>query len=91
MDLESADAGKSAGRSADLGREVRERGQVVAIERCCIRELAAGDLHSVAGVTAKTNAGFIDYFALAARNFRYGRWHIFSESPVMDEANSRGI
>jgi len=30
-------------------------------------------LHTVAGVAAKTDAGFIDYFALSARYFRYGR------------------
>ncbi len=72
MYLESADAGKSARRGANLGGEVRERGQIVAIERGCIRELAAGDLHSVAGVTAETDAGFINYFALSARYFRYG-------------------
>ena len=74
----------SAGKSG-------KRGQVVAVERDGIGELAAGDLHAVAGVAAETDAGFINYFALSARNFRYGRWHIFSESPVMDEANSRGI
>ena len=73
MNLESADAGKRAGRSANLGGEVGERGQIIAIECCCVRELAAGDLHSVARVTAETDAGFIYYFALSMRNFGYGR------------------
>ena len=73
MNLESADAGKRAGRSANLGGEVGERGQVIAVECGCIRELAAGDLHSVARVTAETNAGFIYYLALSMRNFRYSR------------------
>ena len=73
VNLESADPGKRAGRGANLGREVGERGQIVSVQRGRIRELAAGDLHSVAGVTAETDAGFIDYFALSARYFRYGR------------------
>ena len=73
MNLESADAGKRAGRGANLGGEVGERGQIIPVKSGCIRELAAGDLHSVAGVTAETDAGFIYYFALSMRNFGYGR------------------
>ena len=56
----------SAGKSG-------KRGEIVAVKRDGVGELAAGDLHAVAGVAAEADAGFIDYFALSARYFRYGR------------------
>ena len=55
LDLESADAGKRARRGANFGREIRERGQIVAVQRDGIGELAAGDLHAVAGVAAEAD------------------------------------
>ena len=56
MHLESADAGQGAGRGANFGGKVGERGEIVAVKRDGIGELAAGDLHAVAGVAAKADA-----------------------------------
>src|SRR5215468_6034467 len=64
MKLVSADARKGSGRSANFGREVRERGDVVAVERDGIRELAAGNLHAIAGVTGEADYGAVNEFAL---------------------------
>ena len=57
MDLETAHAGLGAARSANLGRKIRERGDVVAGQRRRIRELRAGQLHAVARVAAKAHGG----------------------------------
>ncbi len=65
MDLESADAGKRARRGANFGREIREGGEIVAEQRGGVGELAAGDLHAVAGVTAEADDGAIDDFFFA--------------------------
>ena len=50
VDLERGDAGQRAGRRPDLGREVRERRQVVAEQRARRREPVPGELHPVTGV-----------------------------------------
>jgi hypothetical protein len=47
---------------------VRESGQVVAVKRDGIRELAAGDLHAVAGIAAKADYGLIDGFERGAES-----------------------
>ena len=53
MELEARDAGQRAGRRADLGREVRERREVVARQRRLGGEAAARQLHPVAGVAGE--------------------------------------
>src|ERR1700676_541327 len=72
MKLKSADAGKRAGRGANFGRIVRERGDIVAVERDGIGELAAGNLHPVAGISGEADdrvgGDFAPRFYL--RNFR---------------------
>ena len=45
----------STGRGADLGGEVRQRGDVMAIDRGGARELAAGELHAVTGVAREAD------------------------------------
>ena len=55
VQLVAADAGQRAGRSANLRGVVRERGDVVAVKRDRIGELAAGDLHAVAGVPGEAD------------------------------------
>ena len=65
MDLEAADARKRARRGANFGRVVGKRGEIVAVERDGIRELAAGDLHAVAGIAAEPDDGLVKLFARA--------------------------
>ena len=60
MDLETADAGQRALRRANFGREVGERGDVVAHQGRRVGELRAGQLHAVARVAAEPNGGFVE-------------------------------
>jgi hypothetical protein len=78
VQLVPADAGNGAGRSANLRRIVRKRGDVVAVQRYGIRKLIPGDLHAVAGVSGKADDRLIDHFALRFR----GR--VFYKSGHMD-------
>ena len=55
VDLEAGDARQRAGRRADLGREVGQRGEVVAEERRLAREAPARELHAVAGVAREAD------------------------------------
>src|SRR5690606_14192855 len=55
VDLERRDAEQRALRRADLGREVRESGEVVAGERGRQRELSSGQLHAVAAVAREAD------------------------------------
>ena len=55
LDLEAGDAGQGADRGANLGGEVGEGADVVAEVRRGAGELRADELHSVAGVAAKTD------------------------------------
>ena len=64
LNLESADAGKRSRRGANFGGIIGERSQVVSVEGHGIGELAAGNLHAVAGVSAEAENGFFDDFAL---------------------------
>src|SRR5258708_11649635 len=72
MQLVAADAGQRARRSANFSREVRERGDVVAVEGDSIGELAAGNLHAVAGISGKTDHCAFDDFALVLRQRNIG-------------------
>ena len=60
VDLETGDAGERALRRADFGREVGERGDVVAHEGRRVGELRAGQLHAVARVAAEPNCGIVE-------------------------------
>src|SRR5262249_1708309 len=71
MQLVAADAGQGSGRGANFGREVWEGGDVVAIKRYSVRELAARDLHAIAGVSGKADYGAIDDLALSGFRQRY--------------------
>ena len=54
-DLETGNARQRAGRRPDLGREVGQRGQIVADQRRRVRELGAGELHAVARITGEAD------------------------------------
>ena len=64
MELVAADAGQRPCRSANLRREVREGGDIVAVERDRVGELASGDLHAVAGVSGEADNRLVDLFGL---------------------------
>jgi hypothetical protein len=55
VDLEARHAGEAAGWRADLGREVRQRGQVVAEDRGRIGEAPSGQLHPVPRVPGEAD------------------------------------
>src|SRR5215470_5071918 len=63
MQLEAADAGYGSGRSANFGGIIREGGDVVAVQCHRVRELATGNLHSVARVTGEANDRAVYDFA----------------------------
>src|SRR5262249_14949288 len=54
-ELETRDAEQAAGRRSDFGREVGERRDVVTGFGGRLRELAASELHSVAGIAREAN------------------------------------
>jgi hypothetical protein len=60
--LEGADAGEGAGRRPDLGREVRQRGQVVAEHGTGAREAIAGELHAIARVACEADDDPVEPF-----------------------------
>ena len=64
MKLEAAHARQRSGRGANLGGKVGKGGHVVAVERHRIGELAAGNLHAVAGIAGEANDGAINDFTL---------------------------
>ena len=55
VDLEGGDASERARRGPDLGREVRQRRDVVAEDGADAREAVAGQLHAVAGVARESD------------------------------------
>ncbi len=63
MKLIAAYARQRSGRSANLRGEVRKCSDIIAIQRHRIGELAAGDLHAVAGVSGEADDGLIDLLA----------------------------
>src|SRR5207302_1734871 len=81
VDLVAGNAGERAGGSPDLGREVRQRADVVAEDRRRVGELSAGELHTVAGVTAEADGNVVNLLdlwrALATGRIggRIGYWH----------------
>src|SRR5581483_3711845 len=69
VDLECGNACERAGRSADLGREVRQRREVVPHHRRRVGEPRTGELHAIAGVTGEPHDDlltFLDCLAHAA-------------------------
>jgi hypothetical protein len=55
VELEAGDARERARRGADLGRKVREGGEVVAEHRRLRGEAAARQLHPVAGIPGEAD------------------------------------
>ena len=60
VDLEAGDARKGAGGGADLRREVRQGGEVVAHHRGLAREAVTGELHPVAGVAGEPDDDVVE-------------------------------
>jgi hypothetical protein len=60
VDLEARDARQRAGGRADLGREVRQRGQVVSEHGALGGEPIARQLHPVARVTGEPHDDRVD-------------------------------
>ena len=60
-DLEAGDAGQRAGRGADLGREVRQGGDVVAEDGSRAGELRPGHLHAVAGIAREADGDSLQF------------------------------
>src|SRR5271156_3420933 len=77
MDLEAADAGQCSRGGADFSRKVGESRQIVAVESDRIGELAAGNLHAVARISAEADHRVVNYFPLALRNFNSSQSHSF--------------
>ena len=75
MELEAADAGERARRGANFGREIGESGEIVAVKGDGVGELAAGDLHAVAGVAGEANDGAVYNLALFRQRNVGGRGH----------------
>src|SRR6202040_83462 len=65
MELITAHPRQSAGGGANLGRKVWKRGDIIAIQRNCVGELAASDLHAVAGVPGEADHCLVDLFSPA--------------------------
>src|SRR6266852_1985497 len=70
MKLIAAHPRQSAGGGANFSREVRKRSDIIAIQRHGVGELAAGDLHPVAGISGKADYCLLDLLppAFAQRN-----------------------
>ncbi len=60
VDLEAGHSGQRARGGANLGREVRERGEVVAEQSGLAREAVARELHTVTRVTREADDHSID-------------------------------
>ena len=76
MQLVTADAGERARRSANFSGEIRERSDVVAVKRDGIGELAAGDLHAVAGISGEADHRAVNDLAFVLRQRNVcGRGH----------------
>src|ERR1700733_2070659 len=78
LKLEAAHAGEGSGRGANFSGVVGKSREVVAVERDSIRELAAGDLHAVAGIAAEpdyraVNNLFFSFIGIRERYSCQGR------------------
>ena len=60
VDLEAGHAGQRPCGGANLGREVRERGEIVAEQSGLAREAVTGELHTVTRVTREADDHSID-------------------------------
>ena len=60
LDLIPGDARGGARGGPDLRRIIRERRQVVAVQRGLAGELGAGELHAITGVARETHDGILD-------------------------------
>ena len=88
VDLEGRDAGQRSRRRPDLGREVRQRGQVVADDRGGVREPATGQLHSVAGVPGEADDDAFELLDLLGHRAPSGRVRVTCVIPSSQKADS---
>src|ERR1700722_1162591 len=84
VDLEATDSGQGARGGANFGREIREGGKVIAEESGGVGELAAGDLHAVAGVSTEANDGAVDDFFLASFDVNECGRHCSDDLPACE-------
>ena len=75
MTWKPRDAGQRARGGADLGREVGEGGEVVAEQGGGVGELAAGDLHAVAGVAAEADDRALSGFPACGLDWGFSSGH----------------
>ena len=87
VDLIGRDTRQCSGRGANFGREVRERGKVIARKGSRFRELGTRELHSVTRVASESDGYAFDVFGvfrrdrlLGVRRRRVG-WHSQNGSP----------
>src|SRR5260370_40902300 len=73
MQLVTADARQRAGRSTNLRGKVRECGDIVAVQRDGIGELASGNLHAVARVAGEADDRAINDLALVFHRRRFNQ------------------
>jgi hypothetical protein len=64
VELEAGHARQGAGRGADLGGEVRQRGKVIAEGRRLLREPVSRQLHAIAGVARETDNDTVELLDL---------------------------
>ena len=88
MKLIAAYPWQSAGGGANLGGEVRKRSDIITIQRHGVCELAASDLHSVAGISGEADYGLLDLFppAFAQRSINECRHK--PPDPVLDSSSA---
>ena len=72
MKLVATDSGERTRRGAYFGGEVGECGDIVAVKGDGIGELAAGDLHTVAGVSGEADHSAVNDFAFVLRQRNVG-------------------
>ncbi len=91
MHLEAGHAWERARGCADLGREVRQRREVVPEQRGLSRELRAGELHTVAGVAREADddlGQLFDWLDHSTRPRQVYRKHPPTGSPIRGTVSS---
>ena len=72
-DLEAGDTGQRSGRRADLGREVGQRADVVAVDGRGPGELGPGQLHPIARIAGEADRDAVELLELRVQRLRVDR------------------
>ena len=89
VDLEGRHPGQRPRRRPDLGREVRQGGEVVAKQRRGVGEAIPGELHAISGITGKP-----DHSAIKIDNHlltRCGIGHVSPFKVLKPQSRARGV